>query len=454
MRIRLGIPMSIGEIAESARGIVFGNRDRKVTHITTDSREALTGDLFIAIEGERFNGESFVNEAICQGAIPMSKARYAEGILVSDTRAALLSLTGYYIGKLRALKYKVAVTGSVGKTTTKEFLKVLLSESYKTHASEGNYNNEIGMPMSVLTAPPDTEVLICELGMNHAGEIAKMASVLRPNIAIITNIGSSHIGNLGSREAIAKAKLEVTEYIDNGVALIPKNEPLLACVKNKATFSISDAKADFSLACKGKNDITFYKNGSDFLSEKFSFSEEHLRLSLLISVATASLVNVSAASIKRGVLKISRENIRQKVISRENFNFCTDFYNSSPESVFAALDSIVKLDGFPQKSALLGDILELGEHAEAIHKEIGRRLCDYGLCRLYLFGPLSRYIRDGAVEGGFPLGQIFSNEDADSPHITAKQIRDNSTEREIILMKASRGMRLERVLDCFADSHT
>ncbi len=450
MRIRLGMPMSLCEIARAVGGEVFGN-DQKITHITTDSREIQKYDLFIAIQGERFDGEEYVPEAINKSAVPMSRFELEKGIRVAKTRDALLLLAGYYISKLKKLKYKIAITGSVGKTTTKNFLKIILSEQYKTHANEGNYNNEIGMPLSVLSAPEDTAVLICELGMNHAGEIARMSGVLRPDIAVITNIGSSHIGNLGSREAIAKAKLEVAEYINNGVLLAPDSEPLIANAGNTIRFSTSNPYADFYLSYIGKKNISILKNGKELLNTNCAFSEQYLQISLLISTAIAALINLPNDVIKRGILQISQKNIRQKIVSRDKYNFYTDFYNSSPESVFAAIDTIMKSEEFTQKSVLLGDILELGNYSEVMHQEIGKRMCEYALHHIFLFGPMSKHIFDGAVDAGFPLERIFLNENLNAPEITAQQIKDFCTDNEIILMKASRLIKLERVLDYFPE---
>lgn len=445
----LGIPLTLKEIAASVGGITHSNNI--INYITTDSREIVDGDLFIALDGKRNDGENYVYETIKKGAIPMSKSEYRNGITVVDTRAALLLLAEYYANRLENIRQKIAITGSVGKTTTKEFLRVILSKSYLTHASYGNYNNEIGMPLSILSAPANTEMLICELGMNHSGEIRKMANVLRPDIAIITNIGSSHIGNLGSREAIAKAKLEICENMINGVTLVPHSEPLLSSVNNAVTFSTSEADADFYLTNNEDKKITIYNSGKKFLSTDFIFNDAHLLTCLLIAVAAASLSGASAHNIKAGISEISGENIRQNLIRCKNFNFYIDFYNSSAESLFAALSSLNKLNNFPKKSALIGDILELGEFAESIHYEIGRQICKYNLHRLYLFGPLSKHIMKGALKSNFPLERIFINDDVDAPSITVRQIRENSHADEVILMKASRSLKLERILNAFTN---
>ena len=305
------------------------------------------------------------------------------------------------------------------------------------------------MPLSILAAPHDTEILICELGMNHSGEIDRMTKALCPDIAIITNIGSSHIGNLGSREAIAKAKLEICNIITNKATIIPQNEPLLYSSKNKVTFSVGDTNADFSLKYKGENNVTIYQRGNEMLSANFAFTDSHLHTALLIAIIAASLAGADTENIKKGISKISSNNIRQKVISCSKFNFYTDFYNSSPESLFAAFESLFGLYNFAKKSAIIGDILELGKFAESIHYDIGKRLSEYDLHRLYLFGPLSKYIYNGAIDSKFPSERMFLNTNENLPYITAQQIKENSKYDEIILMKASRALKLERILDYF-----
>lgn len=448
MRIELSVPLSTSEIIEATGAKSRDVNEQIITHISTDSREVMPDDLFVAIKGNNFDGEDYVDTALNRGATPLSTRAKDGVIVVSDTRAALLSLASYYIKKLPYIIYKIAITGSVGKTTTKEFLKVLLSEKYKTHASAGNLNNEIGMPLSVLSAPKDSEVIICEMGMNHTGEISKMAKALEPDIALITNVGTAHIGNLGSRENIARAKLEVLDGMKKGVLIVPSGEPLLRASSPKYTLSIDDKSADFHLSNED-GDIVFYKNKTRVFARKFAFSDEHLLYCLCAAISISALCNLDDEHLNRGISLISHENIRQKIISRQNIDFFVDCYNASEESVLAALKSLFALSGYDKKSAVLGDILELGEHSRNIHYRIGERICDYNLRRLYLFGKESASIRDGAIKGGFPLENIFYNSDATRPDITASQIKENSASGEIILLKGSRGMRLERILDLF-----
>lgn len=449
MRIELGIPMTIEEIAKAIDGVINGDNKRMVTHIATDSREVRKGDLFIALKGERFDGECYVPKAILHGGVIMSSRFKYNGIFVCDTKKALLSLASYYISKLTNIKYKVAITGSVGKTTTKEFVKSILRERYVTSASEGNYNNEIGMPLSILKAAKSTEALVCELGMNHEGEISRMSKALSPNVAIITNIGTSHIGNLGSRKNIAKAKLEVLDGMTGGLLLVPINEPLLSNICSALTFGTESCGADFSIKKAGSSRVEIYKKGRLLLGQKFAFTDEHLLYCLSAAVSAAILCGVGEEHLNRGILNISDKNLRQNIIRKENVFFYNDCYNASKESIFAACKSVVGLSSYSVKSALLGDVLELGEHSQEIHHSIGRRLSEFGFDKIYFFGELSAFMRDGAIESGFPPEKIFLNSDITRPDITAEQIKANSIKGEIILLKASRAIKLERILDFF-----
>ncbi len=443
MRIKLGYKMTLSEISSVLNSTC--PCEKSIGYITTDSREVKSGDLFVALRGENYNGEDYVEEAIAKGAIALCTRKRKGAIVVHNTTDALLDLAAYYKKGLKRLKYSVAITGSVGKTTTKEFLKQISSVKYKTHATIGNMNNHIGMPLSVLSAPMDTEAIILEMGMNNLGEISKMSGCIKPDIAIITNIGTSHIGNLGSRKNIAKAKLEITEGQADGSLIVPYGEDLLKGAKAKR-FSTSDISADYYLQSKDKDNISLYENGRCAFTSNFSFTDQHLLTCLAAAIAAAREMRLTEAETVNGILLISKDNIRQKIIRAKNIYFLEDCYNSSIESVKADIDVMNGLVGYSAKSLLLGDILELGEHSEKIHEEIGRMISQSDFKNLYLYGNHARYIMSGAVDAGFPESRIFGNF-SDDISISARQLIDNTSENEIILLKASRKMRLERIIE-------
>jgi UDP-N-acetylmuramoyl-tripeptide--D-alanyl-D-alanine ligase len=307
-------------------------------------------------------------------------------------------------------------------------MKVILKERFRVHANDGNYNNHIGMPMSILSAPPDTEILIMEMGMNHVGEIKALSNCLHPNIGVITNVGTSHIGNLGSRESIAHAKLEILSGMNHGRLFIPSNEPLLEGYHNATQVSETDLEP-------------IYKIGN--------IKEDHNRKNLAFTVSIAEFVGMTHDEIQVGISRISTENIRQRLVLRENYHFLVDCYNSSYESVKALIDSAKMRPEYPHRALVLGDILELGEHSEEIHYRVGKLVKPLDFDHLFLFGSSSDFILRGALENSFERGKIFINYNLTSPNITAGQIKSNCAEDELILMKASRGVRLERILDYF-----
>ncbi len=445
MRVQLDIPLTLKEIALATEGCILGeDKNRIISALATDSREILGGELFFAIKGKNFDGEDFTEEARNKGAIPLTRFD-KNGLWVKDTITALLALANFYKTKLKNLKHTVGITGSVGKTTTKEFLSVILAEEYKVHFSKGNLNNNIGLPLALLSAKKDSEILILEMGMNHRGEISKLSRCAEPDIGIITNIGTSHIGHLGSKENIAKAKLEIADGMKHDCLIIPFDEPLLQSVKNKHTFSSSDPRADIYIIYNEGKVLIKYQNR---ISEtEFAFCAEHLVNCLCAAVAAAKKCGIKESSLKRGISNISSKNIRQNTFKLKDFYILSDYYNSSQESVKSALDYMSTLTEYPAKSAVLGDILELGDMSTAIHRNLGIECASHSLNKLFIFGEQGKYIKEGALLGGMAENSVFLNSDLSDPKTTAKEILLNHTPGEILLFKASNKINLGRIVD-------
>ena len=448
MRIKLGMPMSLGEISVAVGGSCdLRLKSGIVNFITTDTRELLRGDLYIAIKGSRYDGEEFSKTAEEMGASVLSTKKGAKYITVEDTNAALLRLASYYKAYLIALRETVGVTGSVGKSTTKEFLSAICGQHRKVFKSYGNFNNNIGLPLSILSADRASEIMVLEMGMNAPGEIRTLAACATPDIAVITNIGSSHIGNLGSRENIAKAKLEITSEESVNHVIVPKAEPLLASCVKRHTFSETDTSADTAVIGNGDGTVRVYFDGAYAFSSKFRPIGKHFISCLAAAVASARLANIPLEAIKIGISHISDNNIRQKLIPVKSFYVLDDSYNASYESIAADLALIRSEIGYTARSALLGSVLELGKHSTKIHYEIGALAARTGLDRLYLFGEYSLDMADGAESAGMSPERIFINSDPSLPEITAEQILKHTVQGEIILFKASNAIRLSRVLD-------
>ncbi len=455
MRIKLQLPMRLTEIQKITSAFLTSD-DATVTHIVTDSREAKERDLFIAIRGEHFDGADYAEDIIKRGGYVLSENSNFSTLTVSSSENALLKIAAYAKNRLTNLKYTIAVTGSVGKTTTKNLIKLLLSEDFNVHATEENQNNEIGLAYTLLRAPLDTEILVCELGMNHIGEISKLSQCIKPNIAIITNVGTAHVGNLGSREMIALAKQEICDGMSAGITVVPREEPLLQRVKGRFTVSLSDTEADATLCPISETEL-----GSSFefttksllnIKGKIKPTGRHILSSLSFALTVAAITGVSSESITKALDKFDSDFLRGGFIRIGKYRIYDDSYSSSPEAVIAVLDMLALYSEIP-KSAVLGDMLELGSKTEELHAKIGKEAFLHGIKKLYAFGVYAPFIAKGAIDAGMQRESIFINTDPLSPHITARQISE-SYGGELILVKASHKLKVERIYACLKERNT
>ncbi len=446
MRTRLDIPLKLSEIAEVlSAGEKQLLTDKEIMYISTDTRELSEGDLFIALKGRRYDGEEFATAASEMGAVTVAMQNIPGGICVKDTEEALFKIAQLYKTKLKRLKSTVAITGSVGKTTTKDFLRIILQKRFTVSSTPGNFNNSVGSCLSVLSAKADTEILILEMGMNHTGEIARLSNAFRPDIGIITNIGSSHIGNLGSREAIANAKLEILEGMEDKLLIIPKGEPLLE-KSGRYSFSTEDEGADFYLH-NVYGTLSFYNRERWIFNSEFQLGERHLLNCIAPAAATALLLGVPVSLISEAINGIGRESIKQRFLKIGDFTVYEDLYNASPESLVAAFKFVTGIYGYGKRSALIGSVRELGEISGEIHRDIGRSAAESGFHTLYLFGEFAREMKEGAISAGFSKDRIFLFTDSMAHKSAADAILEKAEKDELILIKGSRAMELEKVAE-------
>ncbi len=450
MRVKLDIPITIEEICKTTDAQVSSKNDLRsnVEYICTDTRECEANDLFIALGGADQSGENYVGEAKNKKCFVLSAQERSDVITVNNTTEALLKIAKLYKSKL-TLKYTVAVTGSVGKSTTVKFLSKILTSKYKVHSPIGNFNNQLGVPLTILNAPRDTEVLITELGMNHLNEISRLSKYVTPDVGIITSIGSSHIGNLGSRESIAKAKLEITHGMKDGVLLLPYNEPLLAGISNSLFVSYGSSLSDFSLSNSRNGLYDLVSPYGNVNGISFFGGQEHLLSDLAFAISAAQVIGLTESEIIKGVKTITESDLRQRFILLKDFTVFDDSYNASPESILADLRYIASL-GKPF-SVFLGDVLELGDSSKIIHEKIGRTAAEFNINNLYLYGKYSEDTAQGAIDAGIDPSRIFINTDISSTDISKKHIKDNHVEGEIILFKASHKLRLDKIADRLAE---
>lgn len=450
MRIVPEIPLSISEISY-ALGISTSECNiSTVNAVCTDSRALEKNDLFVALKGDNVSGENFTAEAKKKGAYIISEKDENATFKVLDTHKALLDIASYYKSKFKGLRLTVAITGSVGKTTTKNTVSKMLSSCFKVHKTHENFNNILGVAYTLLTMPKDTEILVCELGMNHFFEISLLSKAISPDIAIITNIGTAHIGNLGTRENIARAKLEITDGMKNETVIVPFEEPLLYHPKNRLTFSLTDKKADCYIESETESTeystVNIYTKRNTLKSKKIKIPGRHALNAVAIGILLLDILCADTSSILRAIDNIDSECTRGEFKRIGDLTFYDDTYSSSPEALIATF-KFLSLYKPKAISCVLGDMLELGNESEALHTLIGHKFFEFGFDKLFTFGKHAEDIANGAESLGMNKDKIYRNSDVTAPQITARQIASACSKDEIILCKASHAVHAERIYD-------
>ncbi len=437
-----------------------------ITSIVTDSREAESGSLFVAIRGERFDGHDFIGQAFEKGAAAVIAERIPENtdaelvgrIFVSESSVeALGKIAGAY--KARIHPRTVAVTGSVGKTTTKEFVYAVAGAKYIAHKTAGNFNNEIGMPLSVLDMPETTQVCVLEMGMSGLGEISRMTAVAKPDIALITNIGNSHIENLGSRENICKAKLEIAEGVpEDGYVILNADEPMLFAQKGKLKqnlifVSLSNPQADYRAL-----NIREYEGNTEFdlvagrrvvTNVRIPCIGTHNVYDATYAFVVGILLGMDDDEIKRGLMSFRNTGMRQNIYEYSGVTIVEDCYNAGPESMKAAVDVLARLakKNGGRSVAVLGDMRELGEYSKQLHMEVGALVASKRISNLVTFGREAENIALGAINQGFKAENISISANTENVSATANTVYDLISKGDAVLFKASRAVRLERVIE-------
>ena len=445
MKIELSIPLLLSEIANAAGG-TLDSPDALITSVCTNTSEASEGTLFFALgEGEEYVGR-LRKPALFVSAVTRG------GIFVKDTVDALVRLASYYKTRLTHLKKTILITGSVGKTTLKDFTAETLASKFKVHKTAGNFNNNIGLPLSILSAPSDTEILVLEVGMNHEGEIAPLSLAVNPDIAVITNVGTAHIGNLGSRKAIAKAKAEVTLGLKkDGFVITPSDEPLLKGLKNAVT--LGDG-GDFNVQVRRKTaDETVFDVLGDSLSVtsvSLPFGGVHFAKAVGFSVVIAHLFGMTESEIRSALKKAGALQPRPHTVDLGKFTLYDDSYNASIESYEADFE-LLSLSG-KRTGAVIGDVLELGSDAEKIHEKIGVLAHKYRISKIYPFGKYAPFVAKGAISAGFDESSIFTVTNPDSHALCAELIIKNTEADALVLIKGSRRMKTEKITAYIKDA--
>ncbi|MCK6075497.1 UDP-N-acetylmuramoyl-tripeptide--D-alanyl-D-alanine ligase [Paenibacillus silvae] len=428
--------------------------------VFTDSRKPVKGSLFIPLVGERFDGHEFVQTCLEQGAAGAMWQKdhglppQGAVIIVEDTLAALQSLASAYLAESQASV--VGITGSNGKTTTKDIVDALLSTTFKVHKTQGNFNNHIGLPLTVLSMPEDTEIIILEMGMSGRGEIKELSLIAQPDAAIITNIGESHLLQLGSRLEIARAKAEIAAGLKkNGLLIYNGDEPLIAQVLGESetrqpenmqrfTFGLQAGNDDYATGLmNAQNSMVFTTKQSGEKAYTLPLLGTHNVVNCLAAMAVARHFGVTSENMAEGLSQLKLTGMRIEVTQAvSGLTLLNDAYNASPTSMKAAIDVLEGLKGYRMKVAVLGDMLELGPQEERLHHEIGMYITPAKVDRVLVYGPLSLHIAEGARK--------HMETDAvhafDSKEALTRHLLEHLHARDVVLFKASRGMKLEDVV--------
>ncbi len=441
---------TIEQVRAACGGTYIKETEGCISGVTIDSRKATEGMLFVPIVGERVDGHDYIEAALKNGAL----ASLCERSEFSAKKGAVIGVKSSVdaIGKIAAA-YKreynvptVAVTGSVGKTTTKDMIAAVMSKLGPCLKTEGNFNNELGLPLTVFGLEKEHKSAVLEMGMSAFGEIHHLAEIARPDVAVITNIGMSHIENLGSREGILKAKMEIVDFFGkDNLLIINADNDMLRTISRDKEYKILTYGIDQDADYRAKNIKDNGIDGCSFtavtpkgeLEIKLSAAGVHNVYNALSAIAVGEHFGIKSEDIADSIYNFELTAMRMTVERYGSVTLINDCYNASPDSIRASLDVLAKSEG--RRVAVLGDVLELGEFAKEAHLDIGK-MCLGKADLVIVAGENARFIAEGARETGVDNVLYYPTTDE-----AAKAAADAVKEGDTVLVKASRGMQFEKV---------
>src|SRR5881409_1420908 len=451
--------LSILEIAEFAGAAVSsGHRKSLIDKISTDSRTLKHGELFVALRGENFDAHSFVESVAKAGAagaivdsnwtgeIPENFAL----IRTEDTLQAYQNLAASY---RKSLPLKViAITGSNGKTSTKDFTAAVLGRRYRVTKTQGNFNNHVGLPRTMLEATSKDEVAVWEIGMNHPGEVAALAQLAAPDIAIITNIGVAHIEFMGSREKIAEEKGALAEAVGaNGRVILNADDSFTKTIAARARGKV--ILAGITAGMIRADEISQSGTGTDFTilegahrcRAQLPVPGLHMVQNALLAVTAGRMFGVSLEDCAAGLTAAPLTKARLQIKDIAGVQFLDDSYNANPDSMKAALRTLVELDADGKRIAVLGEMLELGEESERGHREVGETAAALKIDKLIAIGDVAASITDGARHAGLQSTAVVKST-SEAAELLSQMVQPG----DLVLIKGSRAARTEEVIGHFA----
>ena len=460
----------IRELIEAVSGkIIQGDQDCLIKGISIDSRTLIPGDLFFAIIGPNFDGHNFIVEAFRKGAVGSVVCKGASTLLqneqieknkiiieVKDTLSALQDWSKHYKDKFNT--FNICVTGSNGKTTTKEIIAHILSQKFPLLKSSGNYNNEIGIPLTLLQLNKSHKLLVTEMGMRGLGEIKTLTNFIPPDLAVITNVGEAHIGLLGSKDNIFKAKSELLESLDkDGIAILNRDDLYFLkaskIVKDKKIYTFGIENRSDIMACnvkmesdKGMRFTLEVQNGKS-REIYFPLLGRHNIYNALAAAAVAFALGIELDLIEKGLSSFKPLDLHMQLSNFYNgIKILNDSYNASPLAVKSALETLAEVAHTNRKVAILGDMLELGEKTDFYHREIGKEVAKLSIDILITVGPGGKIIAQSSKEEGMAEERVFSFEKNEKINLS-KKLLSLTKPGDYILLKGSREMKMEEILE-------
>jgi UDP-N-acetylmuramoyl-tripeptide--D-alanyl-D-alanine ligase len=455
--------LTLTRIAQLAKGLLAqGDGALTVSKISTDSRTLQSGDLFVPLRGENFDGHKFVEQARERGAVGAMVEESWKGVTpksfalirVPDTLLGYQNLAANY---RRSLPLKViAITGSNGKTSTKDFVAATLSRRFRVTKTEGNFNNHVGLPQTMLAASASDEIGVWEVGMNHPGEIAALAKLAAPDTAIITNIGLAHIEFMGSREAIAAEKGALAEAIGaDGMVILNADDPFTQGIAERTRAKV--ILAGIENGSVHANEVTQSPTGSEFTilegahrcRAQLPVPGIHMVQNAMLAVAAGRAFGLSLEDCAAGLASAPLTKARLQIKEINGIQFIDDSYNANPDSMRAALRTLVELDADGRRIAVLGQMNELGDESERRHREVGEAAAAFGVDELIAVGVTGGEMARAAQKAGLKKSiSVAAAEDA------AQLLAETAAPGDLILVKGSRSARMERVLEAFSQSRS
>ncbi len=450
----------VADIAKAVKGeLISGSPETEIRGVSTDTRSIRGGDLFVALEGERHDGHDFVAEAAGKGAaaviVSESRAVVVEpevaALAVPDTLSALQKFARWH--RLGFQGPVIGITGSCGKTTVKELVAAVLGVKFQVAKTPLNFNNEIGVPLSVLGISDRTEVAVIELGTNAPGEISMLCDIAKPNRALITNIGRAHLEGFGTVEAVAEEKGALVRSLDEqGTFYVNADDPFCA----KIARDFPGKCVAFGEATDAQWRVVMFKMGLDGTPSTFTveplglFTMQLFGRHSILNAASAAVIGtdfgLSADQIQEGLSKAELPPMRMRMVNKGGRTFINDAYNANPESMRAATEALVSWQSAGRKIAVVGDMLELGEATVSEHKELGEFMAGVGVDVLIVLGQFAQHVAEGAVGGGLADDAVKVGGDHAE---VARLLAEVSASDDVILVKGSRGAAMEKVLEKF-----